>query len=466
MIKKDPEEGRIQCQWGINCKYLRAQVLDDSGEGCKYYHPAQHYQRLQDSNGKAGKAGVRVTAGGGNFDPLRSQARAPAVVVAPPTAAIKSSNNNNNNSNNSSALRASHSVSTRSPLTVVRLLRSESLRRSPSFGDVGVEAAAERELCCGHERRVTDGSVEWLRCETSPQHFAWLPLLIGQNCELLSALQQMRVFRLLERKTQSHLCLLSRPSNHSLAAGTVVEAVATVVLPKRVLVQTPVGWLDVSSGADELAIDDSLIVCRVQSPVTPRIAPTIDTRCPAAGKSLEAGTVVCVIARVSVTHDGQRIEMCRIAGNGGWIASADCWTLQMGPGGRYRFAENAFVTDHPSTQANVVGSVPPGTTARMLHTFRTQQLGGDVFGYLTDGRGWVLLKSQFVDEAVNEVSEAEGDDSQCCVCLERPRTAALVHGDSAHQCCCMQCAVMLQASRAPCPICRASIDRVIANVFK
>lgn len=53
------------------------------------------------------------------------------------------------------------------------------------------------------------------------------------------------------------------------------------------------------------------------------------------------------------------------------------------------------------------------------------------------------------------------DQEKCVICLSRRKTATIVHGITGHVCCCINCAVILQRNRQPCPICRAPIDRVI-----
>jgi len=49
----------------------------------------------------------------------------------------------------------------------------------------------------------------------------------------------------------------------------------------------------------------------------------------------------------------------------------------------------------------------------------------------------------------------------CCICLEGPRNAALVHGESGHAVCCFPCASELKKKKKGCPICRQRISKVI-----
>lgn len=55
-------------------------------------------------------------------------------------------------------------------------------------------------------------------------------------------------------------------------------------------------------------------------------------------------------------------------------------------------------------------------------------------------------------------SDGSGD---CLICLDRPKDATIVHGNTGHVCCCTTCANELMRKGARCPICRAPIDRVI-----
>lgn len=51
----------------------------------------------------------------------------------------------------------------------------------------------------------------------------------------------------------------------------------------------------------------------------------------------------------------------------------------------------------------------------------------------------------------------------CCVCMTRPRNAALIHGKTAHQACCYECASELFERGLPCPFCRQPIAHVVRN---
>jgi len=55
------------------------------------------------------------------------------------------------------------------------------------------------------------------------------------------------------------------------------------------------------------------------------------------------------------------------------------------------------------------------------------------------------------------------DDDLCVVCMEAPKNAMLVHGDSGHQATCLPCGQKLKESGLNCPICRATIQIVIKH---
>ncbi|XP_078376243.1 uncharacterized protein LOC144659637 isoform X2 [Oculina patagonica] len=69
----------------------------------------------------------------------------------------------------------------------------------------------------------------------------------------------------------------------------------------------------------------------------------------------------------------------------------------------------------------------------------------------------------FVTEKGNTLAfpEITDDNSKCIICMEQPKNATLIHGDTGHCCCCWACAQVLKQRGDPCPICRAPIEHVI-----
>lgn len=51
----------------------------------------------------------------------------------------------------------------------------------------------------------------------------------------------------------------------------------------------------------------------------------------------------------------------------------------------------------------------------------------------------------------------------CTICLVRPKCAILIHGRTSHRLTCYKCALQLQKSNLPCPVCRRRIQRVVRN---
>ncbi|CAM9916277.1 unnamed protein product, partial [Phaeothamnion confervicola] len=51
----------------------------------------------------------------------------------------------------------------------------------------------------------------------------------------------------------------------------------------------------------------------------------------------------------------------------------------------------------------------------------------------------------------------------CCVCMQNTRDAAIVHGATAHQICCFNCAMTIFLRGGDCPCCRRPIDVVVRN---
>ena len=69
------------------------------------------------------------------------------------------------------------------------------------------------------------------------------------------------------------------------------------------------------------------------------------------------------------------------------------------------------------------------------------------------------------DEANQQTGRPGPSDENvlCRYCLERPKNAQIVHrnSDTAHWCCCVQCAEDYHARQAGCPVCKAPIERII-----
>ncbi|XP_062512576.1 uncharacterized protein LOC134188420 [Corticium candelabrum] len=53
------------------------------------------------------------------------------------------------------------------------------------------------------------------------------------------------------------------------------------------------------------------------------------------------------------------------------------------------------------------------------------------------------------------------DPTECVVCMDKPRNAGIIHGDTSHVVCCVDCARKLKTELLPCPICRKPIEKVV-----
>lgn len=63
------------------------------------------------------------------------------------------------------------------------------------------------------------------------------------------------------------------------------------------------------------------------------------------------------------------------------------------------------------------------------------------------------------DEEANNLDDSE----KCVICVSKPKSATIVHGNTGHVCCCMSCAYTLWGREGTCPICRAKIENVIRH---
>jgi len=71
-----------------------------------------------------------------------------------------------------------------------------------------------------------------------------------------------------------------------------------------------------------------------------------------------------------------------------------------------------------------------------------------------------------VDKSAANKNNTPKDDEDlklCVICMEQPKNASIIHGDTGHQACCIECAKSLHAAKKTCPICRAKIDAVVHN---
>ena len=78
-------------------------------------------------------------------------------------------------------------------------------------------------------------------------------------------------------------------------------------------------------------------------------------------------------------------------------------------------------------------------------------------------------KEEEEEEEEEEQDMGEGGASVatdlCVVCVTRPRHPSIIHGDTGHQVCCLECASRLKTGNKRCPVCRKKIKLVVKNFF-
>ena len=62
-------------------------------------------------------------------------------------------------------------------------------------------------------------------------------------------------------------------------------------------------------------------------------------------------------------------------------------------------------------------------------------------------------------------SANDADELTCVICMEKATDATLVHGRTAHVCCCLDCAHNLMKLGQTCPMCRKPIESVLQLFF-
>jgi hypothetical protein len=83
----------------------------------------------------------------------------------------------------------------------------------------------------------------------------------------------------------------------------------------------------------------------------------------------------------------------------------------------------------------------------------------------TSNHSLVAMGSSTSLASLDSASGVETDQMTCVICMEKPSDATLVHGRSAHVCCCLECASNLQHMGHSCPMCRKPIEAVLQLYF-
>lgn len=197
----------------------------------------------------------------------------------------------------------------------------------------------------------------------------------------------------------------------------------------------------------------------VCSPLTPRHDRAERWKTASQRPLVPHNAVICASVRAR-DDDGQR--WLRLE-DGGWIPAAQCVALDVVTGSAvWRAQVDCELFAHPGHWSSARGYVLTGEHVRTTHAFQSSAFE---FARLADGRGWMVVKrvsDGFAQATIVRAAAAPDEDALCVVCLEEPRAAGLVHGETVHRAVCRRCAdVLMQRQGATCPVCRAVIDRIV-----
>lgn len=221
---------------------------------------------------------------------------------------------------------------------------------------------------------------------------------------------------------------------------------------------------------------------------------------PAARSARGRHALLDVDSRVWARWRGDRVSypgiVRRINGDGSYNIEYDDGEMECGVAARYVFCNNIPVDEGEASEdvaeleaEEVEDDVYVGATVELRPTRHPSSLTGvivwihnnntydiDVFGgesLKRQARSTFIVVPQpapvadpqtfGVTDYIEEFkdSKTSAPSSLCCICLQAPKSAALLHGNTSHFVCCLDCSRRLKNSRATCPICRLPIDAVI-----
>ena len=189
----------------------------------------------------------------------------------------------------------------------------------------------------------------------------------------------------------------------------------------------------------------------------------------------QVGTILSVVGKAFSEHPQDKcIERLCLAGNGGWISICLC-------------------EDPPNDElvvqlVGIDGSFDP-TSPGVFHVdaqLRVEQQVADsspqeqtnIRGFEEIRRGDLSEIGDSSDESANTAPPKDKparsgitrrpppshrEEEVCLICLTEERTATIVHGETGHICCCLQCARILKQKGDRCPVCRLPIQMVIQH---
>jgi len=189
-------------------------------------------------------------------------------------------------------------------------------------------------------------------------------------------------------------------------------------------------------------------------------------------RTIEAGTDFQVLAKAFSDHPASRcIPRLQLADGSGWVSTRlnrdpphDTAIVEFTAATRVRVAE----------RTEELGEAVREEQAQRRGALLAERAraGGSVPGREALGTP-VLSDVATLSDRLDSISlrrggqsdSNAGEDRECVVCLAAPRTATIVHGETGHIACCMECARVLKARGDQCPVCRMRIDLVIQHFW-
>ena len=193
------------------------------------------------------------------------------------------------------------------------------------------------------------------------------------------------------------------------------------------------------------------------------------------------GTILSVVGRAFSEHPQNKcIERLRLAGNGGWVSVRLCEepphdepVLQLiGIDSSFDpFSPGDFHLDSQLRVEQQVADSSKEEQSAILQGFDEFQLEdlseiGDSSDSSSRPMSLSTKSKQNKSRGVTRVrapASVRTEVEFCLICLTEERTATIVHGETGHICCCLQCARLLKQRGDRCPVCRLPIQLVIQH---
>ena len=196
------------------------------------------------------------------------------------------------------------------------------------------------------------------------------------------------------------------------------------------------------------------------------------------------GTILSVVGRAFSEHPQNKcIERLRLAGNGGWVSIRLCedpphdeLVVQLvGIDGSFDpLSPGAF---HLDSQLRVEQQVAESSVEEQLNIMRGfDELRVGDLSEIGDSSDSSTTPTPIIAPSASLKAKGSGvtrrrqprplrpDEVEfCLICLTEERTATIVHGETGHICCCLQCARILKQHGDRCPVCRLPIQLVIQH---